>query len=304
MQFSLIVAKEGGKRMGQRVRKAVIPVAGKGTRLLPFTRIIPKELYPIIDRPAIQYVIEELMDAGIEQVILVTGRGKHLIEDYFDYTPEMDLHLEMHGKRDLLEESRKIAEMVEIISVRQKIPLGLGHAVLQVKNIIGDEPFVIALPDEIFADVNPTRDVLEVWDQYNIPVILSMKVSEEDVSRYGIFEIGKWLDERVFEVKGMVEKPSPSEAPSREAIIGRYVMVPEIFHFLEKTPRGKGNEIQLTDAMEMLRREREFLGVEYRDGKRFDVGNKVGVVEAITYFALNRPDLSPQIRQVLSQWLK
>ncbi len=290
--------------MGQRVRKAVIPVAGKGTRLLPFTRIIPKELYPIIDRPAIQYVIEELMDAGIEQVILVTGRGKHLIEDYFDYTPEMDLHLEMHGKRDLLEESRKIAEMVEIISVRQKIPLGLGHAVLQVKNIIGDEPFVIALPDEIFADVNPTRDVLEVWDQYNIPVILSMKVSKEDVSRYGIFEIGKWLDDRVFEVKGMVEKPSPSEAPSREAIIGRYVMVPEIFHFLEKTPRGKGNEIQLTDAMEMLRREREFLGVEYRDGKRFDVGNKVGVVEAITYFALNRPDLSPQIRQVLSQWLK
>ncbi len=287
-----------------KVRKAVIPVAGKGTRLLPATRIIPKEMYPIIDRPAIQYVIEELISAGIEQIILVTGRGKHLIEDYFDYTPEIDFHLEKHGKEELLKESKKIAEMVEIISVRQKIPLGLGHAVLQAKNIVGEEPFIVALPDEIFAEVNPTEKVLDVWQEYDEPVILSMEVEEEATSRYGIFDIKDWVEDDVFVVKGMVEKPAPEEAPSRQAIIGRYLLPPEIFDYLEKTPPGKGNEIQLTDAMGMLLKSRKFYGVVYSGGERFDVGNKIGVTEAILYFALHRGDISPQIKARISQWIK
>ncbi len=287
-----------------KVKKAIIPVAGKGTRLLPFTRVIPKELYPIIDRPAIQYVVEELISAGIEDIVLVTGRGKHIIEDYFDYTPDVDLHLENQGKRDLLEESKKIAEMVEVISVRQKIPLGLGHAILQARNIIGNEPFVVALPDEIFAEVNPTEVVLTVWNNYGTPVILSMNVPAEATSRYGIFNIGNWLEDGIFEVEGMIEKPSTEEAPSTEAIIGRYVLPPEIFNVLENTPRGSGNEIQLTDAMDLLRKEVKFLGVEYRGGKRFDVGNKIGVVEAILYFALHRADISSTVHQVIEEWIK
>ncbi len=286
-----------------KIKKAVIPVAGKGTRLLPLTRVIPKEMYPIIDRPSIQYVIEELIDSRVEQIVLVTGRGKHLIEDYFDYTPEIDFHLEKHGKNDLLEESKRIAELVEIISVRQKVPLGLGHAVLQAKNIIGDSPFIVALPDEIFAEVNATRLVTSTWEKFNEPVILSMAVERKDVSKYGICEIGRWYDERSYEITGMVEKPSPDEAPSSQAIIGRYLLPPEIFDYLEKIPPGRGNEYQLTDAMDMFLREGgKFVGVEYRDGRRFDVGNKRGVVEAIVYFALQREDLS-DIREIIKNWL-
>ena len=288
----------------KRIRKAVIPVAGKGTRLFPFTRVIPKELYPIIDRPVIQYVIEELIDAGIEEIILVTGRGKHLIEDYFDYTPDMDVHLEQFRKHSLLAESRKIADMVDIVSVRQKQPLGLGHAILQAKRVIGDEYFVVALPDEVFAEVNPTKLLVTKWNKSSSPVLLTMEVPEEMTSSYGIFEIKSWINNNDFYVKKMVEKPSPEEAPSHFAILGRYVLPPEIFDYLEKTPRGRGNEIQLTDAMDALLKEKDFVTTVYRDGFRFDVGNKKGVVEAILYFSLNRPDMSDEVRRVLSTWLK
>ena len=290
-----------GERM--KVKKAVIPAAGKGTRMLPFTRVVPKELYPIIDTPSIHFVVKELVEAGIEQVIFVTARGKHFIEDYFDYVKELDEHLEKNGKKELLKLSREIAEMVEVISVRQKEPLGLGHAVLMAKNLVGDEPFLVVLPDEIYDIVNPSKKMVEFYERQQSPAILSMKVDDDAVSRYGIFDIEKWNGDDSFLVKEMVEKPNTENAPSNYAILGRYLLTPDIFSILENTTPGKGGEIQLTDALTELSKIQRLKGIVYSDGVRFDIGNLEGAVETIVYYGLKREGTRNKIIETVNKWL-
>ena len=285
-----------------KVRKAVIPAAGKGTRLFPFTRVIPKELYPIIDTPSIHYVVNELVEAGIEQVIFVTASGKHTIEDYFDNVVDFDLHLEKHGQNDLLEKSRNISNMVDVTSVRQKEPLGLGHAVLMAKNLIGDEPFLVVLPDEIYDKVNPSKKMVEIFEKTETPAILSMKVSKEDINKYGVFDIDKWETDNLFSVKKMVEKPSADIAPSDYVILGRYLLTPDIFPIIENLTPGKGNEIQLTDGLTSLANKREMKGVVYSDGIRFDIGNIAGAMETIVYFALKREETRERLIKAFNNW--
>jgi len=286
-----------------KVRKAVIPAAGKGTRMLPFTRVVPKELYPIIDTPSIHFVINELVEAGIEQVIFVTARGKYSIEDYFDYAAELDSHLEKHGQKELLEKSKKIADMIEVNSVRQKEPLGLGHAVLMAKNLVGNEPFLVVLPDEIYDKVNPSKQMVNVYENSENPAILSMKVDDSAVSRYGIFDIEKWDGEESFFVNKMVEKPKTEEAPSNYAILGRYLLTPEIFSLLEETVPGKGNEIQLTDALTKLSEIQKLKGVVYSKGVRFDIGNLEGAIETIIYYGLKREETRNKLIDTVNKWL-
>ncbi len=286
--------------MSKKVRKAVIPAAGLGTRFLPATKAIPKEMLPIVDKPTIQYIVEEAVAAGIEDIILITGRGKGEIEDHFDYNVELDDNLEAKGKKELLELSQGPARMVRIISIRQKRPLGLGHAVLCARAAVGDEPFVVLLGDDIIRARKPvTQQMIELYEQYDKPVVSIMGVPDRDVSLYGIVA-GSRRDDRTLDIERMVEKPKPEEAPGRDAIIGRYLLTPDVFEFIEKTKPGAGGEIQLTDALDKLRQTRGLLGYRF-EGDRFDAGEKFGYLKANIEYALERPELKDKLLQYLQQ---
>jgi UTP--glucose-1-phosphate uridylyltransferase len=281
-----------------KLRKAVIPVAGLGTRFLPATKTVPKELLPIVDIPSIQYVVQEAVDAGIEEIIFVTGRGKDAIEDHFDEAPELEQLLTERGNHEMAKTLRRIAEMTEVVSVRQKKPLGLGHAVLCARDLVGDEPFAVMLADDLIdADVPGIRQLLEIFEETSESVIALMEVPQAEVHQYGVIK-GREIKKRLYQVEGTVEKPLAKDAPSRMAIIGRYVLRPEIFQILQNLPPGRGGEIQLTDGLAQLVRERKIFGCEFI-GDRYDIGDKFGFVRATVAYALKRPDLRDKVLEFL-----
>ena len=277
-----------------KLRKAVIPVAGLGTRFLPATKTVPKELLPIVDIPSIQYVVQEAVDAGIEEIIFVTGRGKDGIEDHFDEAPELEQLLTERGNHEMAKTLRRIAEMTEVVSVRQKKPLGLGHAVLCARDLVGDEPFAVMLADDLIdAEVPGIRQLLEIFEETSESVIALMEVPQAEVHQYGVIK-GREIKKRLYQVEATVEKPPAMDAPSRMAIIGRYVLRPEIFKILQNLPPGRGGEIQLTDGLAQLVRERKIFGCEFV-GDRYDIGDKFGFVRATVAYALKRPDLRDKV---------
>lgn len=284
------------------VKKAVIPVAGLGTRFLPATKAVPKELLPIVDIPAIQVVIEEIVAAGIEEVILITGRGKEAIMEHFDYSYELEDTLSKRGKTELLERMRGISEMVRAIAVPQKSPLGLGHAVLCAKSIVGDEPFMVVLPDDIIdAKPNATAQLITQYNLYKAGVVAVQEVPRSDVHMYGIIS-GDTMGPRTHRVNALVEKPKVEDAPSNYAVIGRYLLPPSIFEYLENTQPGHGGEIQLTDALQKLAANEGLVGYEF-EGRRHDIGDKLGFLKANVEYALQREDLGPLVRTYLKDLL-
>lgn len=285
-----------------KIRKVVIPVAGWGTRSLPATKNIPKEMLPVYNKPVVQYVVEEAIKAGIEDVVFVTNRDKKIIEDHFDYNLQLESVLKRAGKLEMLEEVRAVAEMVNIISVRQKEQLGLGHAVLCAKEIVRDEPFAVMVGDDLMFGMNPgIKQLVDVAVSERLPVIGVMEVPADKVNRYGIID-GEEISPGIYKVSSLVEKPQLGQAPSRLAIVGRYVLTPEIFGCLERVKPGHGGEIQLTDALQMLADERGLLAVKIR-GKRFDAGDWAEYLTANIYFGLQdenlRDDLVAQLRPLL-----
>jgi UTP--glucose-1-phosphate uridylyltransferase len=281
-----------------KVKKAVIPVAGLGTRFLPATKSVPKELLPIVDMPAIQLVVQEAVDAGIDEIIFVTGRGKDAIEDHFDEAPELEQILTDRGNTEMVKALRRIAEMIEVVSVRQKRPLGLGHAVLCARDLVGNEPFAVMLADDLVdSDVPCVRQLVDIFNREEESVIALMQVPLEEVHQYGIIK-GIEGPARIYQIEGMVEKPVSREAPSRMAIIGRYVLRPEIFEILAKQAPGRGGEIQLTDGLAQLTRQRKMFGCAFK-GERYDIGDKFGFVRATISYALKRADLRDKVRDYL-----
>ncbi len=281
------------------IRKAVIPAAGFGTRFLPASKAVPKELLPIVDKPTIQYIAEEAIATGITQVILVTGREKGSIEDHFDISFELEHHLRSKGKADLLKLVQDISEMVQIVSVRQKMPLGLGHAILCAKQIVGNHPFAVLLADDIVdADPPCLRQMIDVYNELGKGIVLAVKeVPRDEVYQYGIIG-GELMDGRLYRVNSLVEKPPVEEAPSNLAVIGRYLLPPEIFEVLEELPPGKGGEIQLTDAIARLGETYPIYGYKFK-GERYDAGDKMGFFEANVRFGLKHPELGSRIRAFL-----
>jgi len=281
-----------------KIKKAVFPVAGLGTRFLPATKASPKEMMPLVDKPLIQYVVEEAIDAGIEEVIMITGRGKNAIEDHFDISFELEHSLKGKNQSKMLEEVQRISNLVDFWYIRQKEPLGLGHAILRTKDLIGNEPFAVLLGDDIIHSEVPTiKQLMNIHEKYNASVIAVEKVDKKDISGYGVIEPKK-LDERVYQIMDMVEKPSPQDAPSDLAIIGRYILTPEIFTALEKTVPDKSGEIQLTYGLRHLLKQQVVYAYQF-EGKRYDAGNKLGFLKATVEFALRRPDLGDKFREYL-----
>jgi len=286
--------------MSKRVRTAVFPAGGLGTRFLPATKVIPKEMLPLVDKPIIQYGVEEAIASGIEHIIFITGRGKGAMEDHFDISYELDATLEKKGKKELLEISRKISSLARISYVRQKEPLGLGHAVLCAKELVGDEPFAVILADDVIdAKVPCVKQMIDVYNEWQGSVLATMTIEGPSISAYGVLAGARDLkDERIYECTGMVEKPKFEEAPSKQAIIGRYVLSPTVFSLLEKTGFGAGGELQLTDGILGLLATEKVYGYTF-EGKRFDAGDKFGMLQATVEFALNRNDLGPKFREYL-----
>ncbi|KXZ40565.1 UDP-glucose pyrophosphorylase [Alkalithermobacter thermoalcaliphilus JW-YL-7 = DSM 7308] len=287
-----------------KVRKAIIPAAGLGTRFLPATKAQPKEMLPIVDKPTLQYIIEEAVESGIEEILIITGRNKKSIEDHFDKSVELELELETKGKHDLLEEVRKISDMVNIHYIRQKEPKGLGHAIYCAKSFIGNEPFAVLLGDDIVynPDKPCLKQMIEVYEQYKTSILGVQQVKLEDVSKYGIVD-GKFIEDRVYKVKGLVEKPSVEDAPSNVAILGRYIINPAIFEILEDTKPGKGGEIQLTDALKELASREAMYAYDF-EGKRYDVGDKLGFLQATVEYALRREDLKDEFLSYLKSTIE
>lgn len=286
-----------------KVRKAVFPAAGLGTRFLPATKAQPKEMLPVVDKPLIQYGVEEAMHSGIQNIIIVTGRGKSSIEDHFDVSFELEQLLDSKNKGEMLSMVRSISDMIEVYYVRQKEALGLGHAVLRAKELVSNEPFAVVLSDDIIASDTPCiRQLLDVYEYYGASVLALMEVSNEQVSAYGIVDAELVSDNgrenRLFRIRNMVEKPKPADAPSNLAIIGRYILTPEIFHCVESIEPGSGGEIQLTDALKYMLRNRPIYGLKF-EGKRYDAGDKLGFLKATVEFALNRHDLGQPFREYL-----
>lgn len=284
--------------MPQKIRKAVFPAAGLGTRFLPATKASPKEMLPLVDKPLIQYVVEEAVQSGVEAIIIVTGRGKSAIEDHFDISFELENMLRERGKDEMLDAARSVSELARISYVRQKQALGLGHAILQAKDFVAGEPFAVMLADDIVdAEVPALKQMLAVYEETGAPVLGTMRVEGEAISRFGVLDAEEVRD-GVFRVRDMVEKPRYEDAPSDLAIIGRYILTPDIFEEIERTQPGAGGEIQITDAMRALLKKREFYAVRF-DGTRHDAGDKLGFLVATVEFALKRPDLGPQFREYL-----
>ncbi len=289
--------------MSSPIRKAVFPAAGLGTRFLPATKALPKEMLTLVDKPLIQYGIEEAVASGFTDIILVTSRGKSVIEDHFDLSFELETVLAAKGKHALLEEVRKVSRLVNLSSVRQAEPLGLGHAVLMARGLVGDEPFAVVLGDDIFdAEPPALKQMADVFAQAHGPVIAVERVPEADVSSYGILAVepAPQFGPRVHRILDMVEKPPRGEAPSNLAIIGRYILTPDIFPALAATKSDKSGEIQLTNGMRELLKSRPFYALEV-DGVRHDAGNKLGFLKATAYFALRRPDLADAFKQYLRE---
>jgi len=283
-----------------KVRKAVITAAGWGTRFLPITRSQPKEMLPLVDKPLIQYSVEEAIKSGIEQIIMVTAMGKSAIEDYFDRSFELENYLEKKGDTAMLEQMREISSMVDIVYVRQKEQLGLGHALLTAKNLVGDEPFAVMLPDDIIVSKTPgLKQMIAVCKQYGGGVIAVEQVSREDTKKYGIIKPRK-LPGKVYEILGLVEKPAPTKAPSLLGIVGRYILTPRIFGILEGTRPGKGNEIQLTDALNTLLREEKLYACEL-GGTRHDAGMPLGWLKANIALGLKDQKIGPELKEYLKK---
>jgi UTP--glucose-1-phosphate uridylyltransferase len=287
------------------VRKAVFPVAGLGTRFLPATKAQPKEMLPLVDKPIIQYGVEEAVASGMDTIILVTGRGKNAIEDHFDVSVELETFLEARGKREQLEEVRKISSMINFAYVRQGEPLGLGHAVLVARDLVGPEPFAVSLGDDVIdADPPALKQLVDVFEKVGGPVLAVERVSHDDISNYGVISplANARLDEGTYQVGDLVEKPPAHEAPSDLAIIGRYVLTADIFPILEATKSDRTGEIQLTNGLRELLKSRPIFACEVK-GVRHDTGNKLGFLKAVVYFALRRPDLADKFSAYLSSTL-
>ncbi|AEI39534.1 UTP--glucose-1-phosphate uridylyltransferase GalU [Paenibacillus mucilaginosus] len=277
-----------------KIKKAIIPAAGLGTRFLPATKAMPKEMLPIVDKPTIQYIVEEAVASGIEDIIIVTGKGKRAIEDHFDNYFELEANLQEKGKLDLLAEVRYPTSMADIHYIRQKEPKGLGHAIWCARKFIGDEPFAVLLGDDIVVSEKPClQQMIEIYDTYQVSVLGVQNVEPETVSRYGIVD-GMQLEDRVTRVTRLVEKPKREEAPSTQAILGRYILTPRIFDVLENQATGAGGEIQLTDAIAALNRMEAVYAYEF-EGTRYDVGEKLGFIQTMLDFSLQRPDLRDDV---------
>ncbi|GAB6099386.1 UTP--glucose-1-phosphate uridylyltransferase GalU [Halanaerocella petrolearia] len=286
-----------------KVKKAVIPAAGLGTRFLPATKAQPKEMLPIVDKPTIQYIVEEAVESGIEELIIITGRHKRAIEDHFDKNLELEMALERKGKDDMLETVQDISSLINVHYVRQKEPKGLGHAILRAKTFIGDEPFAVLLGDDIVKAKKPvTKQLIEAYEEEESSIIGVQEVADEVVHKYGIVDYSQQVADDLYKVANMVEKPALEEAPSNIAILGRYILSPRIFDILENTPPGKGNEIQLTDALESLLSQDNIFARVFA-GKRYDIGNKLGFLEATVEFALSREDTREEFSNYLADLL-
>ena len=284
-----------------KVTKAVIPAAGLGTRVLPATKAQPKEMLVIVDKPSLQYIVEELVESGIKDIIIVTGRNKNSIEDHFDYSYELEETLKKDGKDKLLGKVESISSMANICYVRQNHPKGLGHAILKAKSFVGDEPFVIALGDDIvYNDVPVAKQLIDGYSKYGSSIVGCQEVKESDVSKYGIVKPLLSLDEKTVEMEDFIEKPSIDEAPSKLACLGRYLLTPKIFDYLEKTEPGKGGEIQLTDAIVAMMKDGEKVLAYNFEGKRYDIGNKFGLLKANIEFGLR----NEETREELLEYLK
>jgi UTP--glucose-1-phosphate uridylyltransferase len=282
------------------ILKAVFPAAGLGTRFLPATKASPKEMMPLVDKPLIQYVVEEAVSSGIEQVVVITGRGKRAIEDHFDVAFELEEDLKAKGKHKLLSEVQRIANLVTFCYIRQKKALGLGHAVLTAKRVVGDEPFAVLLGDDIIDSRVPAlKQMMDVYKRYPATILAIQKVSKAQTQNYGIID-AKRIEDGVYLVKDLVEKPSPSEAPSNLAIIGRYILVPEIFNVLEQTKPGKGGEIQLTDGLRLLMQKQPIYAYEF-EGARHDAGDKLGFLKATVEFGLKNGEFGDDFRSYLKK---
>lgn len=286
-----------------RVRKAIIPAAGLGTRFLPATKAQPKEMLPIVDKPTIQYIIEEAVDSGIEEILIITGRNKRAIEDHFDRSIELEIALESKGKNDILSQIKDISNMVNIHYIRQKEPKGLGHAINCARSFVGSEPFAVLLGDDIVYNQYPClKQLIDVYNEYKTTILGVQAVPEKEVHKYGIVE-GKYIEDDVYKVKNLIEKPAQDVAPSNIAILGRYIITPEIFDILDNTKPGAGGEIQLTDALRELSSSQAMYAYNFK-GKRYDVGNKLGFLQATLEFALRREDLKEDFKEYLIKLLQ
>jgi len=284
------------------IRKAVIPAAGLGTRFLPVTKSMPKEMLPIIDKPVIHYVVEEAVNAGIEDIIIITGRGKRAIEDYFDTAPELEMRLKNQKKKDTLTQLKKISDFPEIHYVRQKEPNGLGDAILKAEKHIGNEPFAVLLGDDIIANSHSfTGDLISVFSRFHSSIISVESVPREKISSYGIIK-GLEIEPDIFSIEDIIEKPAPDIAPSNLGAVGRYIFIPEIFDCLKRTSPGVGNEIQLTDAIRLLLQQHPVYAYKFK-GKRYDTGDKLGYIETIIDFALKDPSLKKNLKKFLTDRL-
>lgn len=289
--------------MKKTVKKAIIPAAGLGTRFLPATKSQPKEMLPIVDKPTLQYIIEEAINSGIEEILIITGRNKKSIEDHFDKSVELELELQQKGKTEMLEMVQEISNMVNIHYIRQKEPKGLGHAIHCAKSFIGDEPFAVLLGDDIVDSDTPClKQLIDTYDEYKTSILGVQEVAKEDTNKYGILDC-KYIEDRVYKVKDMVEKPNIEEAPSNIAILGRYIITPAIFEILETQAPGKGGEIQLTDALKTLA-EHEAIYAYNFEGRRYDVGDKLGFLEATIDFALKRDNLKDGLMEYMKNIVK
>jgi UTP--glucose-1-phosphate uridylyltransferase len=289
--------------MKMRVRKAVFPAAGLGTRFLPATKAQPKEMLPLVDKPIIQYGVEEALAAGCDQIIIITGRGKTAIEDHFDVSYELEKMLEERGKTELLSIVRQISDMIHVAYVRQKEAMGLGHAVLMARELVGNEPFAVLLADDVIDAKKPClRQMMDVFEESQCSIIATQEVNGPAISSYGVLDAQKIegrFDGRAFDVRSLVEKPKQEDAPSNLAIIGRYILTPTIFETLERTPLGAGGELQLTDGLRGLLTAGEKIYGYTFEGKRHDAGDKLGFLKATVEFALKRPDLGPDFAEYL-----
>jgi len=286
--------------VSKRITKAVFPAAGLGTRFLPATKASPKEMMPLVDKPLIQYVVEEAVSSGIDQVVVITGRGKRAIEDHFDVAFELEEDLKAKGKHKLLSEVQRIANLVTFCYIRQKKALGLGHAVLMAKRIIGDEAFAVLLGDDIIdSEVPALHQMMEVYTRYPATILAIQKVPKSQTQQYGIID-GKKIEDGIYLVRDLVEKPSPDEAPSNLAIIGRYILTPEIFNSLENTKPGKGGEIQLTDGLKLLMDKQPIYAYEFQ-GARHDAGDKLGFLKATVEFGLKNGEFGDEFRSYLKK---
>ena len=286
-----------------KVTKAVIPAAGFGTRFLPATKAVPKEMLPIVDKPTIQYIVEEAIASGIEDLLIITSRGKDALVNHFDKAYELETILERDGKQEMLNAVREVSDKINVQFVRQKEQKGLGHAVLCAKSFVGNEPFAVMLGDDVVVAEKPClRQLIEQFDKYNATVLGVQKVGMDQVSKYGIVDCDN-VEGRMYKLKGMVEKPKKEDAPSDIAVLGRYVITPAIFGCLEKTPKGAGGEIQLTDALVMLAKNEDMYAYDF-EGRRYDIGSKQGFLQATVDFALSRDDLKDEFAEYLKEVTK